>query len=168
VQHLRGYTVQFHEEVSTMERQEFEALQARLHKMERWMRIVVTGWVLSMAVMLVLGVAVRTAISQPEVVSVRALNILDEAGRRRITLDAVAGDPRIRILDSLGTPTIALGGVLTPGLLMTDSAKRSYVLLDAYGILFAGPPGQAGMKVDTQGPVFWFVDSSGRVFFRLP
>lgn len=143
-----------------MEREEFEALRRRLAQVERRMHLVVTGWVFSMAVMLVLGVAVRIAMSQPQVVSVRALNILDEAGRRRIALDAVAGEPSIRIFDSSGTSIIALGGVPTPGLFMTDLAKRSYFLLDASGILFVGPPGQTGVKVDTQGPVLWFVDSA--------
>lgn len=82
--------------VFTMERQEFEALQARVHKMERRPSMTLLGWATSLTVLVVLWGAVQQATSQPAVLRARAFEVTDELGRVRIVLDAAAGEPRLQ------------------------------------------------------------------------
>ncbi|MBM3471555.1 MAG: hypothetical protein FJX73_12320 [Armatimonadetes bacterium] len=152
-----------------MERTEFDALLDRLRIVERRLRLVFIVLALSLVAFVTLIVPVQQADSQPSTLRARAVEIVDEGGRRRITLDAVAGEPALRFWDATGTANIVLSaGPAKPGFLFLDAVQRSYVMLDPAGVLFVSPAGQASMGVDTRGPALWFVDSTGRVFYRIP
>jgi len=73
-------------EMTTTESPEVELLRSRVDKLEQRVRMVVMGWVLGVTVFLLLGVAVRQAISQPEVLRARRIEVVDAAGRARISL----------------------------------------------------------------------------------
>lgn len=68
-----------------------EDLHARLCKVERRFRAVVTAWTLSTVVFGVLGAWMGQAHSQPSVVRARELQVVDDQGRVRISL---GNDPR--------------------------------------------------------------------------
>ena len=110
-----------------MERQEFDFLRTRIERLERRMRMVVAGWVLSVAVVVLLGVAVQQAVSQPEVSRTRRIEVVDAAGRRRILLGIDPdGSPVLALWDTAGRPRILLSirpdGA--PGLSLWDAAER--------------------------------------------
>lgn len=65
------------------------------------MRVVVAGWVFSVATFVLLGVAVQQAVSQPEVLRARRIEVVNAAGRAYIVL-GVSPDvaPGLNILDA--------------------------------------------------------------------
>jgi hypothetical protein len=92
------------------------------------MRVVVAGWVLSVAVFVLLGVAVQQAVSQPEVLRARRIEVVDTAGRLRIALGVASdGSPGLGFWDTTGRVRIALvvdpDG--SPGLSLHDAAGRA-------------------------------------------
>lgn len=139
-----------------MEHLEFAVLQARVERLERRMRVVVAGWVVSAVVFVLLGVAVQQAVSQSEVVRARRIEVVDEAGRTRALLAARPGDgaPALHFLDATGRLRIALVTVEgSTGLSLYDAEGRTRIVL---AILPDAPPGLR----------LW--DAAGRVLFRAP
>jgi len=162
-----------------MEQQEFEALRKRLDRVERRLRVAVVGWVVSIATVVVLGVAVQQAVSQPEVLRARSFEVVDAAGRVRIALAVgrdgssglglydVAGrvrgvlsvlpdgSPGLGLYDAAGQARIGLGLLPdeSPWLSLLDAAERERIALDVF------PDGS---------PMLTLKDAAGRVLFRAP
>ncbi len=161
-----------------MECQELDFLRTRIERLERRMRMVVAGWVLSVAVVL-LGVAVQEAVSQPETLRARRIEVVDAAGRTRIGLgtlpdgsaalslaDAAGrvriglgtfpdGRPRLSLMDAAGRERIGLGTLPdgSPGLSLADAAERTRIFL---------------VTLPDGSPVLSLWDAAGRVLFRAP
>ena len=84
-----------------MDHQEFAVLQSRFQKVEWRLRLVLAAWMVSIVVLVLLGIVVQRASSQPGILKARALDIIDAAGQTRITLYADASGP---VLGLYGTP----------------------------------------------------------------
>jgi hypothetical protein len=84
-----------------VEHTEMERLQRRLAGVERRLYLVLVGWVVSVVV-LALGGLAAPASSQPQVVRTSAVEIVDATGRVRMTLDAVNRRPSLWLYDSAG------------------------------------------------------------------
>ncbi len=124
-----------------MDRDEFETLQANLRTLERKFRTAAVGWVLSLVALVVLAVWVQQATSQSSVVRTRRVEITDDVGQPRITLEAVGKRPSLWLYDPAGHRRIGLS-VVNPGvpvlwLLDSDEGKRMElsVLPDGAGAL---------------------------------
>jgi hypothetical protein len=165
------------EEAVAMEHQEFDILRARVERLERRMRVVVAGWVLSVAVFVLLGVAVQQAISQPEVLRARRIEVVDAAGRERIGLDVnPEGNARMQFLDVRGRtrmflttdgPGIALfdeaGDILLAISLGFRGSSPTIMLRDAA----ARGSSSIALSAGSGGPSLTFRDLSGRSRFFL-
>jgi len=82
---------------------DFSSFRARLEKAERRLRAVVIGWVLSMAVLTVLGVGVERANSQLSQLRVHAVELTDLTARARLKAAAPPdGTAFISLLDEAG------------------------------------------------------------------
>jgi len=138
-----------------MERQESELLLARVERLERRLRVAVVGWVVSIATVVVLGVAVQ-AISQPEVLRARRIEVVDTAGRARIVLGVLPdGSLGLGLWDAAGRPRIGLGVApdRSPALGLSDAAGRPRI----------------GLVVLPDGsPVLGLWDAARRELFRAP
>lgn len=162
-----------------MERQEFEVLRARVETMERRMRMIVAGWVLSVAVLVVLGMAVQQVIAQPDVLRVRRIEVIDAARQPRITLDVTPdGSPELSLRDTVGrtrimlnvfpdeSSAVSLGDMVSRpriALAVLPDGSPGISLVDATGqiraILQAFPDGS---------PRLTLLDAAGRSLFRAP
>ena len=124
-----------------MEQQELQVLRARLDAVERRLRFVVMAWVPSVLAVILLGVAVQQAISQPQVLRTRRSEVVDAAGRVRIGLGVSRdGAVGLSLRDAAGRERIMLAilpdGEL--GLTLWDASDRMRVGL---GVSPAGAPG---------------------------
>ncbi len=143
-----------------MEREEFEALQVHLRTVERKLHRVVTGWMVSLVLLVVLGAWVQQAVSQPAVVRARRVEIADDAGQARITLDAVGRRPNLWLYDSSGRKRIGLA-VLAEGIpvfWLLDAEERRRIELSvlpdgAAAVVLSDSPGRTRMlfKVGADG-----------------
>lgn len=133
-----------------MERQEFEALRALVE------RAVVVGLVLSVAVLVLLGVAVQQAAFQPEVLRVQRIEVVDATGRPRTVLGTFPGEVHgIRFLDATGHASGAIG--------IAADGMSALSFRDAAGRV------RAGFWVAPDGsPELYLWDAVGRVLFRAP
>ena len=88
-----------------------EVLQARLSVMERRFRTMSLAWLVSVAAALVLGIGAQQALSQSQFLNVRQLNVVDQAGRTRISLGfgSTAGRPAIWMYDEAGKSRMYMG-----------------------------------------------------------
>lgn len=142
--------------MTTTESPEVEILRARLERLERRMRVVVAGWVLSAVVFVLLGVAVQQAVSQPEVLRARRIEVVDAAGRASIML-GVTPDGKVPLLlffDATGETRGLLGMTLNGGLQLrfNDAAGRARIVL----------------ATSPDRPEVVLTDATGRVLFRAP
>ncbi len=111
-----------------MEKQDLEALRLRLERVERRLRFAAVAWVAGVLVVILLGVAVQQAISQPEVLRARRLEVVDTAGRVRAALGMASdGSSALGLWDATGRVRIAIvvdpDG--SPGLSLHDAAGRA-------------------------------------------
>ncbi len=135
-----------------MDQHEFTALRADLRTVERRLRAVVMGWLLSIVLFVILGLWVQQGISQPSVFRTRRVEIADEAGQARITLDAVGKRPSLWLYDTSGRKRLGLS-VVNPGVPVVwvqdpDERKRMElsVLPDGAGALvFSDAAGRTRM-----------------------
>jgi hypothetical protein len=82
---------------------DISGFRVRLEKAERRLRAVVIGWVLSVAVLTVLGVGVERANSQLSQLRVHAVELTDLPGRARVKAAAPTdGTAFISLLDEAG------------------------------------------------------------------
>lgn len=82
---------------------DISSFRARLEKAELRLRAVVIGWVLSLAVLTVLGVGVERANSQLSQLRVHAVELTDLTGRARLKAAASPdGTANITFLDEAG------------------------------------------------------------------
>lgn len=161
-----------------MERQEFEVLRTRVQRLERRMRVAVAGWVVSVVVVVLLGVAVQQAVSQTEVLRARRIEVVDAAGRRRIILEVLpdgtsglslwdaAGQARIALtVLPDGPPSVGLGDGVLSRILLT-------VLPDGTpGLSLRAAAGRTGISLSLLpdgSPLFSLQDAAGRTLFRAP
>lgn len=99
--------------VIAIEYQGVEALRIGIARLERRMRLIVAGWVFSVAAFVLFGVIVQHAASQPTVLRVRRIEVIDAVGRTRIELNggSVAdGRPWLRLMDPEGQKRFELTG----------------------------------------------------------
>jgi len=89
---------------------EIEVLQARLSAVERKFRIMSVAWLVGLVVAVVLGIGAQRVASQTQTLSARQLNIVDDAGRTRISLGlTTSGTPAIWEYDTAGKTRVYLG-----------------------------------------------------------
>jgi hypothetical protein len=143
-------------EMTTAEGQEFEILRARLQRLERRVLVVTLGWVLSVATFVLLGVAVQQAVSQPEVLRARRIEVVDAAGRLRILLGVLPdGTPMLGLSDA--ARRLRIGLAVHPNglaqLTLGDAAGRTRISL---ALLLDGTPS------------LFLQDAAGRVLFQAP
>lgn len=138
-----------------MERQEFEVMQSRLHKLEQRLHEILAGWVLSMVVLVVLGATVEQATSQQETLRARNIKVVDEAGQTRINLGVSEGVPVLVLSDAAGRTRVGMSitraGIA--GLAVLDATERPRIVLS--------------VNIDGN-PVFQIYDGTGRVLFKAP
>jgi hypothetical protein len=119
-----------------MERAELDAISARLATVERRLRVVVTGWTITVAMVGVLGLLAPRAWSQAETVRARAVEIIDPAGTVRVAL-SVRGEglAEVALSDAGGRGRLWLhvrpDG--TPSVVLADNAGRGRLWLASYG-----------------------------------
>ncbi len=162
-----------------MDRSEFEAVQIRLQKVEQRLRVASIGWMLGIVVVAVLGIGVRQASSQLEMMKVRGIEIADDAGNVRISLKVLAdGTSEVVLSEPAGKGrmwlTVRPDG--TPGIVVADATGKGRIWLTAYpdkssGIILSDPTGKGriwlgALSDGTSGLLL--VDPSGRVLFQAP
>ncbi len=120
-----------------MVHRDIEALQTRLQRVERQIRLVVSGWVVSMAVLLVFFVSVQHVVSRPATLEASLIQVVDRAGKPRIRLGV---DPRVG-----------------PAVAISDAKGRNRV------VLAVSPAGEPALVLrDEVGPrIFLHVQSTG-------
>ena len=112
----------------TMDSRNSDGLQIRLQKVERCLRIIVAGWMLSVTMLVVLGAGVQHAISQPVTLRARAIQIVDAADRVRARLGVSDdGTPALYLFDSAGMPRaiLTVSSDNKVGLLLGDAAGKA-------------------------------------------
>ncbi len=72
------------------------------------MRMMVTGWVLSVVTLVLLGVAVQQAASQPQVLRARRIEVVDAAGKARVVLGVLPTGVGLSVMDTAYRPRVAL------------------------------------------------------------
>ncbi len=130
-----------------MDVHEFDKLHTQVRTVERRLRLVVTGWILSLVAFVLLGLWVQQAISQPSVLRARRLEITDDAGQSRIAMDAVGQRPSVWLSDGSGKRRLGLA-VIPPGvpvLWLLDPEERKRIELSVL-------PDGAGALVLSDGP----------------
>jgi hypothetical protein len=144
-----------------MERQEWEAVEARLLRLERRVRLVGAGWIATVVVAALLGVGVQQATSQPQVLRVRGLGVVDTAGRERITLGVGSdGVPAVRFNDAAGRQRLRLAVLPdgSPGIRFYDAAGRERVELI---VTSDGSPGIGLYDATGKAAVGLYMNSNG-------
>lgn len=98
-------------------------IQQQLRFVERRLYATVAAWMCGLALLVWLGPLARPARSQAEVVRGRAVEIVDAAGRIRITLDAVNSKPSLWLYDDAGHRRLglAVGAFGTPEIMLADA-----------------------------------------------
>src|SRR5437879_720732 len=112
----------------TMDSRRGDGLQIRLQRVERHLRIIVAGWMLSVTMLVVLGAGMQHAISQPMTLRARAIQIVDAANKVRARLGIRDdGNPALDLLDSAGTPRaiLTVSADSNVGLLLGDVAGKA-------------------------------------------
>ncbi len=140
-----------------MELQESKALLARVERLERRMRVVVAGWVVSVAVFVLVGVAVQQAVSQPEILRVRRIEVVDDMRRTRIELNGGSQPderPGLRLIDPAGHKRIELTGEGRP-----DWSPW---------LTIADAKGEAIMELTQSSLRFWDRTRQRRIFLGVP
>lgn len=132
-----------------MDREEFDAVSVRLQRVERRLRMAIVGWMLSVVVLAVLWVGVQQAMSQSQVIQARRFEVLDQSGRRVISLGLdTSGLGGIWLYDSAGNNSVQIGfGGGLPGIWVSDSSGKERMALT--------------YDSDKQ-PGLWFKDTSER------
>lgn len=157
-----------------------EVLRERLERLEGRMRVVMTGWVLSVAVFVLLGVTAQQTASQPEVLRARRIEVVDAAGRQRIGLGVAAdGISHLSLRDAGGQIRTMLG-------VAPDGSGSALGFHDAAGeiraVLGIAPDGMTWLTLrDAAGqmrlrlavfpdgsPRLTLHDAAERVLFRAP
>ncbi len=159
---------------------EVEILRVRVERLERWMRIVVVGSVLSVAVFMLLGVAAQQTVSQSEVLRARRIEVVDTTGRPRmvLALSPQDGSPALVMLNAAGRTRVSLA--ILPrgasGLVVSDAAGRERISLSSV------PSGGAGLALlnvtggtramfttlPSGPPVLVLYNAEGGVLFQAP
>jgi hypothetical protein len=156
-----------------------EAMEIRLGRIERRLRIVQVGWAMTGIVLVLLGIGARQVSSQPAIVRGRGVEVVDEAGRARIELGVRYGIALLRMADPAGRPRVELAVFPDgfPGLQFADADGRPRIRL---GVGTAGEPElwlldrlerpRIGLKVLSTGvPRIWLFDAAtGKVSFQAP
>ena len=152
-----------------MQQQEFEALRARVERLEQRVRTVVAGWLSSTVVFMLLGVAVQQASSQPAALRARRIEIVDTAGRPRIGLSvAPDGSPALDLWGAEGRPHISLTiSSDEPSLSVVDKAGRTRVLLaisqngwPAFSLMDTEEQPRIALGVSPEGPIIGLSDAA--------
>lgn len=157
-----------------MEHQEFQALQARLHKVEWALRRVVAGWVFSTLIILGLGLQARQVASQPAVIRTSGIEVVDAKGNVRTSLSiAFDGTPLIELFDTAGIRRVALSIPfnLFPVLRFFDKNKRDRLLLSIPEIEVRDAEEKVRVRLVTStdgSPTFTLLDKRGQAIFKAP
>jgi len=130
-----------------VEAREFDKLYTQMRIVERRLRLIVTGWILSLVAFLLIGLWVQAATSQPSILRARRLEITDDTGQARIAFDVIQKRPSIWLRDESGKRRLGLAvaqyGV--PVLWLLDSEERKRIEISVL-------PDGAGALVLSDGP----------------
>jgi len=160
-----------------MERPEFEVIRAQLEQMKRRLRVALVGWGVSVVALGLLAGGVQPATSQPTVLRVRALEVVDEQGVVRIVLsaDRVPGESEggIRVagmwlLDPAGRELATLGSTANgfASLSFRDPARPSqFGTLSLDGLILSDLKGTGRIQLASDGVSLW--DSERRMRMLL-
>lgn len=159
-----------------MDAGERDALHARLRTLERRQRAMMIGWALSAAVFIVLAGAVRQAGSQATTVRAREVVIVDDQGRKAL---------------SLGIDTKGLGGIwfypngandwqaavgfagTTPSITMKNAGatvQLGFDTLNLPGLWYYDASDKKRLTLGFGGsdPGIWIYDASGNTTWHAP
>jgi hypothetical protein len=139
-----------------MEHNGVSILHARLSRVERRIRAIITLWALSLFAMMLLGVLVQRAASQPPVVRARSIEIVDRVGIERLLLSITSdGTPGLRMRDAKGKVRLELSvdSRGRPGLVLADDSGKTRAVF----VLLA-----------EEGPTLRMFDAAGKELFRAP
>lgn len=164
-----------------MESQEVALLRQRLERLERRTRVAIAGWVVSIAVLVLLAAAVPHAAPQYPVLRARGIEVVDERGQVRMTLNATKW-PELRMYDPAGKTRILLDGSEAPGLGMSSGEDKSRIALQLVPPSLAGPvlhgaslliTDSAGnlrisIGVSRDGPALLMYNAAGKLVFSAP
>ncbi len=161
-----------------MEMQEVEDMRKRLERLERHLRIIVAGSVSGILLAVVLGMAVQRATAQPSVLRVRSVEVVDGAGRVRITLRVFPdGGPGLLFSDTQGRSRVVLGSEPGASLVLGDGTGMTDIMLSVF------PDGRPelflrdamhnawitlGVSRSSNGPSLLLQDGAGQTLFRAP
>ncbi len=162
-----------------MERREFTILTARLQRVERRQRMTLIGWVLSMAVLVVLWAGVREAGSQSSVIRAREFDVVDSSGRNVLAVgidtEGLAG---LWIYDEQKKTRIALGfagrgAAATAGITLYNKGAKlqlGFDNVDLPGIWYYDLQGTKRSVLGFGGtaPGLWFYDGAGTQTWTAP
>jgi len=112
-----------------MEERELDVLRAKVSALERRLQLIVAAWLLTVVGLLVLGLGARQAISQPEVVRARTVQVVDRSGKTRAVLgiDEQKDEVYLALLRSKGDSLARLSGSEKQVRLLLGPAKESSV-----------------------------------------
>jgi hypothetical protein len=161
-----------------MDRVEYAALEARLNQLEQRLRATRAAWLISVVVLAVLGMGVRQAASQTEVLRTRGLEIVDAAGVARIVLRIHDDTAEVMVADAQGRDRIwfnvAPDG--TPGAVFTDATGVGRLWVTARperpaGLIFSDGTGRGRVWLGAFSEAstgLVLVDANGKVIFQAP
>ena len=154
-------------------------LEARIAKLERRLRLVLVGWIWTLALGVVLGLGARQITAQPTVfrapyIQAEKLDIIDKVGRPRIRLATFpGGDPYLELYDPKGQTGAQFSMIASmPNLMLSDPSdprgwKVTLGQLPSPALSFQDSSGrlriQLGLLPGKNEPYFQILDSRGRV-----
>lgn len=161
-----------------MASQEFDAIHARLEKLERRLRVTLVGWVLSLVVLVLLGATAQRAISQPTVLRARSLEIVDQTGQARIVLsvDRIPGRSDVRpgvsgiwLLDAAGKPRARLSSADDGSfsLSFSDPARPQFSTLSLDGFILSDTTGKGRIQLIPDGLSLWDTGRRMRILLAI-
>jgi len=161
-----------------MDQAELLALQARLTQVEHRLRATRTGWLVSVVVFTLLGMGVRQAASQSEIVRARGIEVVDAAGTVRIGFNVHSEGAEVMVADAAGKGRIWLNVKPdgTPGAVFTDSTGKGRIWITAHpdrpaGLILSDGTGRGRIWIgafnDTSTGLV-LVDQNGKVLFQAP
>jgi hypothetical protein len=130
-----------------------EALRIHVQRLERRLFSVLVAWLISVLALLLLGLFVQSAISQPSALRARTLEIIDAKGKPVIRLGTseIAG-ALIEITDGAGKTRVVISGSASTLWINDKSGEKPLLALG----------------VDLDGPWLKLVDPKGRTLFKAP
>ncbi len=162
-----------------MEHNELEVISARLEKVERRLRMILGGWVVSFVALVLLGGASQYATSQSTALRVRSLEVVDQQGLARIVLsvDRVPGDSEVRpgisgiwLLDARGRPLATLSSAPNGSSSLSFNDPRrplQFGTVSLDGLILSDLRGRGRIQLSSDGLSLWDTGRRMRILLAL-